>query len=119
MTSSALYVTAKERLRTIFGNVACLPEHAEKRKREAYTYQCSGAVYEGEWVGGMRHGTGTMAWNDGAQYHGEWSFNEPSREGKFTYPNGDIYEGGWAMNCMCGYGVFRHSDGTVFRGMWD
>ena len=83
-------------------------EGVNNRERKDYNYRCTGAVYSGEWIGGMRHGCGTMTWPDDAHYHGEWSFNEPSREGKFTYPNGDIYEGGWAMNLMCGYGVFRH-----------
>ena len=31
-----------------------------------YRYKCSGAVYSGQWIGGFRHGEGTMTWNDGA-----------------------------------------------------
>lgn len=38
--------------------------------RPDYTYKCSKAVYSGEWIGGMRHGTGTMTWSDGAIYQG-------------------------------------------------
>ena len=36
-----------------------------------YTY-ATGAVYEGEWKGGLRHGNGKMKWSDGCQYEGEW-----------------------------------------------
>ena len=47
------------------------------QKREPYTYKCTKAIYDGEWiggkqnkdgewVGGMRHGCGTMVWPDGA-----------------------------------------------------
>ena len=36
-----------------------------------YTY-LTGAMYEGEWKGGMRHGKGKMKWSDGAYYEGEW-----------------------------------------------
>ena len=37
----------------------------------SYTYK-SGAVYEGEWMGGMRHGKGKILWVDGASYKGDW-----------------------------------------------
>lgn len=36
-----------------------------------YTYT-TGAVYNGEWKGGLRHGKGTMKWPDAASYEGEW-----------------------------------------------
>ena len=36
-----------------------------------YTYK-SGAVYNGQWKGGMRHGSGVMKWVDGAYYEGDW-----------------------------------------------
>ena len=42
------------------------PKIIDKRKRKQYTYKCSGAIYDGEWIGGMRHGVGTMTWKDGA-----------------------------------------------------
>ena len=41
-----------------------------KTQTRSYTYKCSGAVYEGQWKGGFRHGTGTMKWQDGASYEG-------------------------------------------------
>lgn len=33
-----------------------------------YIYKCSGARYIGTWLGGFRHGKGTMKWKDGAIY---------------------------------------------------
>jgi hypothetical protein len=36
-----------------------------------YTYK-SGAKYKGEWLGGFRHGKGTMTWPDSASYEGDW-----------------------------------------------
>jgi len=36
----------------------------------------TGARYEGQWNGGMRHGWGIMIWPDGARYEGEWQFNQ-------------------------------------------
>lgn len=38
-----------------------------------YQYNCTGAQYEGQWLGGFRHGRGTMTWSDDAKYEGEWS----------------------------------------------
>ena len=35
----------------------------------------TGAVYEGEWKGGMRHGKGKMTWSDGGSYEGNWQYN--------------------------------------------
>ena len=43
---------------------------AEIEKR-TFTYK-SGAVYDGEFIGGMRHGKGKMSWPDGAYYEGDW-----------------------------------------------
>ena len=40
-------------------------------KRPTFEFE-SGAVYDGQWRGPMRHGIGTMEWADGASYHGKW-----------------------------------------------
>ena len=83
-----------------------------------YRYKSTLALYDGQWLGGLRHGEGKMMWPDGASYAGTWHCNQACKNGKFTFSNGDIYEGNWSGNKMCGYGVFRHTDGTVYRGMW-
>ena len=36
----------------------------------------TGAVYSGEWLGGLRHGMGTMEWPDKARYEGMWQYNQ-------------------------------------------
>ena len=40
-------------------------------KRRVHTYK-TGAIYTGEWKGGLRHGRGSMVWADNARYEGEW-----------------------------------------------
>ena len=62
---------ANETLRGIFEKDAPIEERT-------YIYK-TGAVYEGQWKGGMRHGIGTMKWADGsATYIGEWQYNQAS-----------------------------------------
>lgn len=39
--------------------------------KKTYKYK-NGAIYDGEWSGGFRHGRGVMTWPDGAVYSGEW-----------------------------------------------
>ena len=39
---------------------------------KTHRYRTSGATYEGEWLGGFRHGRGKMSFRDGATYEGTW-----------------------------------------------
>jgi len=41
-----------------------------REKRPAYTFQ-TGAIYEGEWLGGNRDGFGIQVWPDGTKYEGK------------------------------------------------
>lgn len=43
-------------------------------KQRTHTYK-TGAIYTGQWKGGMRHGKGTMIWPDNGRYEGEWQYN--------------------------------------------
>ena len=59
-------------------------EEAQETLSLGYTYEANtplqsrehtfktGAVYNGQWKGNLRHGNGTMTWADGAVYEGEW-----------------------------------------------
>ena len=55
---------ARETLDGVFEDSAPL-------KRRVHTYK-TGAIFTGEWKGGMRHGRGSMVWPDQARYDGEW-----------------------------------------------
>ena len=74
---------------------------------KAYTYK-TGAVYNGQWKGGLRHGNGTMVWTDGAKYEGEWSYNQAHGNGKFYHSDGDVYDGSWINNKANGSGVYTN-----------
>ena len=67
-------------------------KHNTRQQRKPYKYK-TGAVYEGEWVGGFRDGLGQMTWADGAQYIGQWALNKAHGKGKFIHVEGDIYDG--------------------------
>ena len=43
--------------------------------KKAHTYK-TGALYEGQWKGGLRHGSGHMVWVDNARYEGDWQYNQ-------------------------------------------
>jgi hypothetical protein len=68
---------------------------ANKKKRGEKFVFSSGGIYKGEWLGGFRHGSGSMQWPDGAHYQGSWSFGYPFGFGKFVHVDGDCYSGEW------------------------
>ena len=83
-----------------------------------YTYKCSGATYEGEWLQGFRHGKGVMKWLDGAKYDGEWIMGRAGGKGRFTHTKGEIYDGVWVNDKAHGKGVYVHSNGARYEGYW-
>ena len=46
-------------------------QDATPLKRRVHTYK-TGAIYTGQWKGGLRHGRGSMVWPDNARYEGDW-----------------------------------------------
>ena len=83
-----------------------------------YTYNCTGAQYNGEWLGGFRHGRGTLTWSDGAIYEGEWNLGRAHGYGKFIHTLGEIYEGIWRYDKAHGQGTYIHSNGAQYQGGW-
>ena len=91
----------------------------EKKSNEIYKYK-SGAIYEGEWLGGFRHGYGTMTWEDGIIYEGEWNYGYAEGKGQLTYPNGQYLKGNFMYNKLNGYGEIHHlENGYEYWGNWE
>jgi len=67
-------------------------QNSSAKTQELQTYKFN-EIYNGEMVGGTRHGHGT--------YH---------------YRNGDIYEGQWCQGRRHGIGKLTHSDGSYHIG---
>ena len=54
-----LYFTREEHDETLRKGKK-IGKKVEVEKRKPYKYTCSKAIYDGEWIGGMRHGQGKM-----------------------------------------------------------
>jgi len=52
-----------------------------------------GVEYQGEWVDGMRDGTGTLTYKNGSVYEGQWERGMKWGNGKMTYASNNYYEG--------------------------
>ena len=75
-----------------------------------------GGTYTGQLLLGMRHGHGTMIWNDGDVYEGEWVNNHQSGHGLWIWADGKRYEGNFTEGSIDGRGLFAFNDGRVFQG---
>ena len=82
----------------------------EKTFKKVHRYE-TGAVYNGHWNGGLRHGVGEQQWPDGSKYVGEWEDGKAYGKGKFFHSDGDYYEGDWCNNKACGFGLYIHENG--------
>lgn len=88
------------------------------RRRPKYTFR-TGATYEGEWKGNLRHGCGKQIWKDGAQFVGWWRENAASGHGKFVHPDGNYFIGQWRCNAAQGLGTMYNIQGfPTYRGQW-
>ena len=97
------YFTAEEARETLDPS----RKYSRNKETRAYTFK-SGAIYEGEWLGGFRHGKGIQKWVDGAQYEGEWAEGKAHGKGTFTHTDGDMYTGNWANDKANGHGKYSH-----------
>lgn len=84
------------------------------RNKEVVT---GSATYEGETKDGMKHGMGTLTWDDGDQYVGEFKFDEKTN-GTFRWKGGDTYTGQWKNSLMHGIGTYTYKNGRRYEGEW-
>lgn len=77
-----------------------------------------GCTYLGDFREDVKHGCGTLAWDDGRKYVGQF------RDGKFdgfaamSWPDGRLYRGQYAAGYKHGEGTFSWHDGRCYRGQW-
>jgi hypothetical protein len=95
----------------------------------------NGRKYEGQWLHGKMHGTGTM-WvrtkggggsggggggGDSGyrkRYQGDFASNKFHGVGKMFYDSGDKYEGNFENHRRHGKGVCEYANGDVYEGEW-
>ena len=98
-----------------YSSEAELQEQLEVR---VHRYRTSGATYDGQWLGGLRHGRGVMSFKDGTTYEGTWYLGYAHGYGKFTQVKGETYEGEWAYNMYHGKGMSTHVNFFVYEGQF-
>jgi hypothetical protein len=82
-------------------------------------YYNNGEIYKGEWVDDKRTGTGIMNYNNGDKYEGKWFENKMHGTGKMTYKNGEIYQGKWVNDKRHDdKAEFLHTNGYVYVCKW-
>jgi hypothetical protein len=99
-----------------------------------------GAVYDGSWKGGERHGEGVYAtiegdifrggwyedkhhgpncvfvWSDGRVYQGAYSHGDRHGEAIMTWPHGATFRGTFSNDKRNGQGTYVYSDGRCYNG---
>lgn len=78
-----------------------------------------GTNYEGDYLNGQRHGTGTWAFpSTGASYTGGYAFGKRDGHGVEVFDNGDRYVGGYKAGQRHGQGRYIEAKGAVREGEW-
>eukprot|EP01104_Vermistella_antarctica_P012668 TRINITY_DN3713_c0_g1_i2.p1 TRINITY_DN3713_c0_g1~~TRINITY_DN3713_c0_g1_i2.p1 ORF type:complete len:300 (+),score=57.62 TRINITY_DN3713_c0_g1_i2:190-1089(+) len=89
---------------------------ADRNRRKDVVTGC--ATYEGETKQGMKHGRGTLIWDDGDEYIGDFE-NDEKVKGTFNWKGGDTYTGEWKNSLMHGYGTYTYRNGRKYEGQWE
>jgi hypothetical protein len=79
--------------------------------------------YDGEWIDDKRTGHGTMKWLYGAIYEGAWENGSRHGQGIYYFPedseNGsDYYDGEWIDDKQSGLGTYTWVDSSKYVGIW-
>lgn len=77
-----------------------------------------GSKYDGQWSNGVMSGTGTLTLADGRHYEGGFDGGKFGGQGKMKYPDGSTYEGGWSDGVRFGQGRMNFADQSLYNGGW-
>jgi hypothetical protein len=66
----------------------------------------------------VKHGTGTLRWQDGREYRGQFAYDQMQGHGFMTWPTGAKYVGEYCENYKGGIGKLTLPDGSSFEGNW-
>lgn len=80
----------------------------------------TGLVYEGQRLGGLPHGHGSLTWPDGSRYLGQVHHGAVHGLGHWQWPNGSVYAGQLDRGVRHGLGSFFHAaSACVYTGSWE
>lgn len=83
------------------------------------TYEDSdGLRYEGHFIDGAFHGSGTAWYADGSRYTGDWENGKRSGEGVWRDADGSRYTGQFSANAFHGQGTLTLDNGDILTGEW-
>lgn len=77
-----------------------------------------GSIYEGEWVGPVRHGRGVLKLPDGSSYSGQFEHGVVHGFAAYTLPTGAKYEGEWRLGKQDGEGREITAEGAIYQGQY-
>jgi hypothetical protein len=104
------------------GDVTSKDEVVESNGSWSFKMGRTSMTYEGGYIlrtgQRLKHGTGTMRWQDGREYQGEFSFDEIHGQGTMTWPTGATYVGQYCWGVKHGFGKFQWLDGWSLEGCW-
>ena len=75
-------------------------------------------LYEGKFLDGLRHGSGSSIYANGDKYVGRWRGDVREGKGTCTFASGSVYEGLWSNDVFHGHGRLTSPDGCVYEGEW-
>lgn len=78
----------------------------------------NGSTYEGEFLKDVKHGQGVLTWDDGRQYRGQFEDNKFHGSAVMTWPDGRKYCGQYIEDRKHGEGTFSWQDGRRYQGQW-
>ncbi len=91
--------------------VSGLPEGKGTMKYSSDSY------YEGDWLGGLRHGNGSYTTSQGTAT-GKWEKGSQCGEGTYKYKDGSEYKGSFVNGRFEGKGTMTWADGKYYTGDW-
>ncbi|XP_026178668.1 ankyrin repeat and MYND domain-containing protein 1 isoform X2 [Mastacembelus armatus] len=77
-----------------------------------------GSRYEGEFMNGLKHGSGRYTWTNGEYYEGSFYKDYRHGDGVYCWSTGHKFIGKFYLNRKEGYGRQLFPDGTIFQGLY-
>ncbi|KAM4629235.1 ankyrin repeat and MYND domain-containing protein 1 [Polymixia lowei] len=90
----------------------------EKRQGHGVQEGPDGSKYEGQFLNGLKHGTGKFTWENGEYYEGSFYKDYRHGEGVYCWPTGHKFIGKFYLNRKEGYGLQLFPGGTTFQGLY-